>query len=158
MRRASGDHVRPPQAGQASEPISKQTSQSAQRASRAGGKNKRAVEAWRRDRIARPRGKDDGPRRAPSLAGLGRARATASAELARRAPGWRSRAETSHRASDRRRHVAGQGDAVHDAAVAGVVVHGVVLSATVVPEREGARTPPEATGELWPHLMAVEGT
>src|SRR5262245_38744134 len=97
-------------------------------------------------------------RGSPSFADLDRARANASRELARRAPGWRSRAETSRRPSAPRRHVAGQGDSVHDAAVAGVVVHGVVLSATVVPEREGARTPPEATGELWPHLMSVEGT
>src|SRR5437868_7506810 len=52
--------------------------------------------------------------------------------------------------------VASQSDAMHDAAVAGIVVHGVVLGAAVVPEGEGARLPPEATRELRPDLVAIE--
>src|SRR5438128_797481 len=51
------------------------------------------------------------------------------------------------------RRVAGQGDAVHDAAVPGVIVDGVVLGAAIVPERERARAPAEAAGELRTDLM-----
>jgi len=54
-----GDHEVPPHAGHASGPISKQTSQSAQSATRASGKYTRAADIWRRERMARPRGKLD---------------------------------------------------------------------------------------------------
>ena len=44
--------------------------------------------------------------------------------------------------------VAGEGDAEHAAAEAVVVVDRVVLGGAVVPERDGARLPAEAAGEL----------
>src|SRR5215471_4602263 len=46
------------------------------------------------------------------------------------------------------RPVAGEGDAVHDAALALVVVDRVMLGAAIVPERDRADLPAEAAGEF----------
>src|SRR5262245_27792113 len=54
------------------------------------------------------------------------------------------------------RRVAGQRDAVHDAAESVIVVDGIVLRAAVVPERERAGLPAIAAGELRLHLMAEQ--
>src|SRR5712691_4543070 len=54
------------------------------------------------------------------------------------------------------RGIAGQRHAVHEALEAGVVVHGVVLGAAVVPERDGAGLPLEAVRKLRLHLMLPE--
>jgi len=43
---------------------------------------------------------------------------------------------------------------MHDAPVPVIVVHGVVLRAAVIPERQRARAPLEAAGELGPDLVA----
>src|SRR5215831_12909580 len=47
-------------------------------------------------------------------------------------------------------------DPVHDAALAVIVVKRVVLGAAVVPDRQRARFPAEATGELGPHKVVFE--
>src|SRR4029453_600534 len=54
------------------------------------------------------------------------------------------------------RLVARQGDAVHEAPMALIVVHRVVLHAAIVPEGDGAGAPAEAAGELRLDLMLVE--
>src|SRR6185369_13243298 len=51
------------------------------------------------------------------------------------------------------RSVPRQRDPMHDAPVPVVVVHGVVLHAAVVPERERADAPLEAAGEFRLHLV-----
>src|SRR6266581_8910478 len=55
-----------------------------------------------------------------------------------------------------RRLAAGQGDAMHYAPMAVVVVDGIVLAAAVVPERERAGAPLEAAGEFRLHLVAEQ--
>src|SRR5437870_9766272 len=54
------------------------------------------------------------------------------------------------------RGIAGQRHAVHEALEAGVLVHGVVLGAAVVPEGDGARLPLKAARKLRLHLMLPE--
>src|SRR6185437_3390618 len=54
------------------------------------------------------------------------------------------------------RHVAGQRDAVHDAAIAVIVVDRVVLRRAIVPEGERTCLPVEAAGEVGLHLVAEE--
>src|SRR2546428_3487190 len=56
------------------------------------------------------------------------------------------------------RRVAGQGDAVHDAAVPGGIVDGVLLGAAIVPERERARAPAEAAGGIPTELIGGGGS
>ena len=51
------------------------------------------------------------------------------------------------------RDVARERDPVHQAPMAVVVVDRVVLRAAVVPQRDRARSPGEAAGELGPHLV-----
>src|SRR5262245_35505836 len=52
--------------------------------------------------------------------------------------------------------VAGNGDAVHAAPLAGIVVEGTMLRAAVVPNGERADLPAEPAGELRLHRMAGE--
>src|SRR6185436_19504630 len=54
------------------------------------------------------------------------------------------------------RPVARQRDAVHAPAMAVIVVDREVLRRAVVPERDQARLPPEAEGEVRVHLMAEQ--
>src|SRR5256885_6737933 len=51
------------------------------------------------------------------------------------------------------RPIAGEGDAVHDAALSMIVVDRIVQGGAIVPEGERARRPAEAAGEFRPHLM-----
>src|SRR5689334_12581349 len=51
------------------------------------------------------------------------------------------------------RPLARQRNTLHDAAIAVVIVHRIVLRAAIVPERERAHLPREATGELGAHLV-----
>src|SRR5262245_51360498 len=51
------------------------------------------------------------------------------------------------------RLIAFQRDAVHQAAIAVIIVDRIVLGAAIVPERDRARLPMEAAGELRPDLM-----
>ena len=46
------------------------------------------------------------------------------------------------------------GDAVHDPALAMVIVDRVVLDAPVVPKGDGVGAPAEAAGEFGPHILA----
>src|SRR5271167_4676773 len=54
------------------------------------------------------------------------------------------------------RLIAGQGDAVHDAAEAVVIVDRVVLGAAIVPEGERARLPAKAAGKFRALLMGEQ--
>src|SRR5262245_2328117 len=47
-------------------------------------------------------------------------------------------------------------DPVHDAALTVIVVERVVLGATVVPDRQGARFPADAASELGSHKVGFE--
>ena len=47
-------------------------------------------------------------------------------------------------------------DAVHDAALAMVIIDRVVLDAAVVPKSDGVGAPAEAAGEFGPHQVAIE--
>src|SRR5262245_28727209 len=59
--------------------------------------------------------------------------------------------------SDRRlQGAAGDGDAMHQPALAVIVVGGVVPGGAVVPERDRALAPAKAAGELGPCGVAVE--
>src|SRR5262245_23263484 len=52
--------------------------------------------------------------------------------------------------------VAGQRNAQHGPAIATVVVDGIVLGATIVPEADRANLPAEAAGELRPRLVLAQ--
>src|SRR3569832_1231338 len=54
------------------------------------------------------------------------------------------------------RPIAGEGDAMHDAALSMIIVDRVVLGRAIVPEGERARRPAETAGEFRPHLMMEE--
>jgi len=54
------------------------------------------------------------------------------------------------------RPVARDGDAVHEALLAVIVVDRVVLGGAVVPKRDRARRPAKAASELGPDLMGKE--
>src|SRR5258708_27067735 len=63
------------------------------------------------------------------------------------------RAETVTRSD---RTIAGERDAMHDAAMPMIVIDRVVLGRAVVPEGERSRRPAKTAGEFRPHLMAKE--
>src|SRR5258708_5997462 len=54
------------------------------------------------------------------------------------------------------RPIAGEGDAMHDAAMPVIVVDRIVLGRAIVPEGERSRRPAEAASEFRPHLVAEE--
>src|SRR5262245_43847637 len=54
--------------------------------------------------------------------------------------------------------VAGQRNAQHGPAIATVVVDGIVLGATIVPEGDRANLPAEAAGELRPRLVLAQSS
>src|SRR5260370_778084 len=54
------------------------------------------------------------------------------------------------------RLIAGEGYAMHDAAMPVIVVDRIVLGRAIVPEGERSRRPAEAASEFRPHLMADE--
>src|SRR6266704_4485456 len=54
------------------------------------------------------------------------------------------------------RHLWPDGEALHDAALAGIVVDGEMLGAAIVPYRQRARRPADAAGEFGTHRMLGE--
>src|SRR6266567_3755272 len=66
---------------------------------------------------------------------------------------YRSLAEIVMRSA---RPIAGQGNAMHDAAMPVIVVDRIVLGRAIVPEGERSLRPAEAAGEFRPRLMAEE--
>src|SRR3954470_649970 len=51
------------------------------------------------------------------------------------------------------RHITRERDAVHDPAMAVIVVHGIVLGAAIVPQRDRARLSAKAAGEFGPYRV-----
>src|ERR1022692_1227837 len=64
-----------------------------------------------------------------------------------------SRPANRRRYRDLLRPISRQGDAMHDASIAVIVVDRVVEAAAVIPESQGSWTPTESAGEFRPNLV-----